>query len=150
ALMQRSLAQRESERQTEQTRKTRQAPLEQRSRRLLRGLVPVFAVAAVIAAALSLFALNQRKTAHRARINAEEARAISDENAKYASSIALAAAARSALAYSNPDQAIALAVAANTLTDHPPAYAQRMLYEVSVFVPTMRSQLPEPFFWLGG
>lgn len=150
AFMQASLAQRERERQTEQTQKAREAHLEQRSRRFLRGLVAVFAVAAVIAVALSLFAFNQSKTAQLARINAEEARAISDENAKYASSIALAAAARSALAYSNPDQAIALAVAANTLTDHPPAYAQRVLYEVSVFVPTMRSLLPEPFFWLGG
>ena len=60
AFMQASLAQRERERQTEQTQKAREAHLEQRSRRFC-GIGGSFAVAAVIAAALSLLRLIKAK-----------------------------------------------------------------------------------------
>jgi WD40 repeat protein/serine/threonine protein kinase/DNA-binding XRE family transcriptional regulator len=58
-----SLAARQERELQEAERQTRETVLERRSRNFLRGLVGVFAVAAVIAVVLSIFAFNTQRTA---------------------------------------------------------------------------------------
>ena len=72
-----SLEQREAQRRAEEERKTHLATLERRSRNFLRGLVGVFAAAAVIAVLLSLYAFNQQDLARRAEAAALQAQALS-------------------------------------------------------------------------
>jgi WD40 repeat protein len=61
-----SLAEREAQWAANEARKRHEAALERRSRNFLRALVAVFAVAAVVAILLSLFAFNQQDLAHQA------------------------------------------------------------------------------------
>lgn len=131
--LQASLKQREKEQLAEQERQAREVRLEQRSQNFLRGLVAVFAVATAIAISLSVFAFGQRNRAEKAQLDAED-------SAEYARSLALASAAKSSYLSDNPDQAIALAVAANTATDNPPAFAQSVLYQTA-FAPATRRLL---------
>ncbi len=56
--------------------------------------------------------------------------AVAERSAAESNSLALASGAQAALADSNSDQALALAMAANQLED-PPAFAQQMLYEAA-------------------
>ncbi|MCI0714251.1 MAG: protein kinase [Chloroflexi bacterium] len=125
-----SSAEREQQQAAVQAQQERETRLEQHARTVLRTLAVVFAVAAVVAGGLALFALNARNAETQARQEAETAR---DE----AGSIALAAAANSAHLLNNPEQAIALAMAANSITGTPPAYAQSVLYDVA-FTPASR------------
>jgi WD40 repeat protein/DNA-binding SARP family transcriptional activator len=60
-----SLAQREAERAEEERRREREARIERRSARRLRGLVAVFAAAALIATTLTVVATDQRGSAQR-------------------------------------------------------------------------------------
>jgi WD40 repeat protein len=129
--LQTSSKQREKEQFAEQERQAREVRLEQRSQNFLRGLVAVFAVATAIAISLSVFAFGQRNRAEKAQLDAED-------SAEYARSLALASAARSSYLSNNPDQAIALAVAANTTTNNPPAFAQSVLYQTAFAPATHR------------
>jgi WD40 repeat protein/DNA-binding SARP family transcriptional activator len=65
AYLKSSLDQREQERAEERARRDREVQTERRSRSRLRALVAVFAVAAVVAASLSLVATNQSRRAQR-------------------------------------------------------------------------------------
>ena len=60
-----SVKRRDEEAAAEEARRTREAALERRSSRRLRGLVAVFAVAALIAASLTVVATDQRREAER-------------------------------------------------------------------------------------
>jgi serine/threonine protein kinase/WD40 repeat protein len=126
-----SITERTSHQQAETERQAREIRLERRSRNFLRGLVAVFALATLIAGGLMIFAFNREAEAQ--------------ESADYASSIALAAAGSNAQSLKNPDQAIALAVAANTIGENPPAYAQSILYDLA-FKPATR-RLLDLDFW---
>lgn len=118
-----SLQQRQQEQHAEIERQEREAHLERRSRDFLRGLMAVFAIAALLAVALSAFAFTERNRA--------------ENNANYARSIALASAAQSAALSNNPDQAIAYAVAAYTSGDNPNSFVESVLYETA-FRPATR------------
>jgi serine/threonine protein kinase len=140
-----SLTRRQHETTLEQERQAREKNLEKRSQNFLRGLVAVFAVATVIALFLMTIAFYESNRANNAIAAEQNARLMSEERADYASSIALASAARNALFLNNPDQAIALAVAANAVTDAPSAFSRNILYE-SAFTPATRWVLPEAGF----
>ena len=90
-----SLAQHEREEIAELARQVREEQLEQRSRAFLRGLVVVFALAAIISGALGLFALQQRGDAL--------------ASAAEAQNVALVAGSQAALANNDTDAALALA-----------------------------------------
>jgi serine/threonine protein kinase/WD40 repeat protein len=121
--LQASLTQREQEHAAEEERQLRVTALEKRSVRFLRALVAVLLLATLGAFGLTGVAVT----------NANEA----EQNSLYARSIALASAAKSAQLSNSPDQAITLALAANTMTDNPPAFAQSVLYQTA-FVPATR------------
>jgi len=89
----------------------------------LRYLVGALAVFLLIAAGLSTAAFNSRNDALNQKQIAVDNLTIANNSASYARSIALAAASKNAELSNNPDQAIALAVAANTSIDQPPALA---------------------------
>src|SRR5262249_54789384 len=114
---------REQQTLAEQKRQARETGLKRRSNTALRILVVVLLIATVGAFILTSLAVNQSQ--------------IADNNAGYARSIALAAAAKSAQLSNNPDPAIALAAAANTTVTQPPALAQSVLYQTA-FVPSTR------------
>ena len=65
AFLKASIDQRDHEREEEERRREREARTERRSARRLRGLVAVFAVAALIAATLTIVATDQRGRAQR-------------------------------------------------------------------------------------
>lgn len=138
-----SLAERQRQAQVEAERQAREVRLERRSRNFLRGLVAVFAIAALLSGGLSVFAFGERRRAETALVNEQDARLAAENSADYARSIALASAAKSAYLSQSPDQAIALAVAANTATDNPPAFAQSVLYQTA-FAPATRRLLRGP------
>ncbi len=119
----RSLEQREWERQAELARQEHEARLERRSRNFLRGLVAVFALAAIISAGLGLFALQQRQAAL--------------GNAAAAQNIALVAGSQTALANNDTDAALALAWQAVNLNPDS-AIAQAQLSEVAYTPGTVR------------
>jgi WD40 repeat protein/DNA-binding SARP family transcriptional activator/energy-coupling factor transporter ATP-binding protein EcfA2 len=75
--LQSSLDQREAQRRMEEERQAHLARLERRSRNVLRGLVGVFAAAAIVAILLSLYAFNQQSMARRAEAAALQAQALS-------------------------------------------------------------------------
>jgi serine/threonine protein kinase/WD40 repeat protein len=131
-----SMAARSNQQQIETERQAREKQLESRSRQFLHGLVVVFALATLISGGLMLFAINSERETQVALDDAEE-------SATYASSIALAAAANSAQLLNNPDQAVAFAVAANTISANPPAYAESVLYDVA-FSPAARHRVEMP------
>jgi WD40 repeat protein/serine/threonine protein kinase/DNA-binding XRE family transcriptional regulator len=118
-----SQVQREKERQTELARQEREAQLERRSRNFLRGLVAVFALAAIISAALGLFALRQRQVAL--------------DNAAEAQNLALVSGSQAALANNDTDSALALAWQAVTMNPES-ALAQAQLSEAAYTPGTVR------------
>jgi WD40 repeat protein/serine/threonine protein kinase/DNA-binding XRE family transcriptional regulator len=118
-----SLQQRAQEQQAEMARKEHEAWLEQRSRTFLRGLVAVFAVAAIISAGLGLFAFQQRQVAL--------------DNAAEAQNVALIAGSQAALANNDTDAALALAWQAVSLNPDS-AVAQAQLSEVAYTPGTVR------------
>jgi WD40 repeat protein/DNA-binding XRE family transcriptional regulator len=118
-----SLQQRAQEHQAETARKAREARLERRSRNFLRGLVAVFAAAAIISAGLGLYALWQRQAAL--------------DNAAEAQNVALVAGSQAALANNDTDAALALAWQAVSLNPDS-ALAQAQLSEVAYTPGTVR------------
>jgi WD40 repeat protein len=128
-----SIAERERQNVAEQERQAREARLERRSRNFLRGLVAVLLSATLGAFGLTGIAVNQSNAAQIERDNAQRERDLSQ-------SLALASAAQLALNQHNPDQAVALAVAANRI-DNPPAFAQSTLYNIAYAAPTTRRLL---------
>jgi WD40 repeat protein/serine/threonine protein kinase/DNA-binding XRE family transcriptional regulator len=121
--MAQSLEQRAQEKQAELARKEREARLEQRSRNFLRGLVAVFALAAIISAVLGLFAFQQRQGAL--------------DSAAEAQNVALVAGSQAALANDDTDAALALAWQAITLNPDS-ALAQAQLSDVAYTPGTVR------------
>lgn len=118
-----SLQQRAQEHQTETARKEREVSLERRSRNFLRGLVAVFALAAIISAGLGLYAFQQRQVAL--------------ANAAEAQNVALVAGSQAALANNDTDAALALAWQAVSLNPTSAA-AQAKLSEVAYTPGTVR------------
>lgn len=122
-----SLSQRARQQEAEQARQAKEAALEKRSRNFLRALVGVFAVAAIGALFLSLFAFSQRSIAEENAVtatiaqgealiqadNAATAAAVAMLNEAEARSLAFASGAQLALSNNNTDLAILLALAAN-------------------------------------
>ncbi|HLF82295.1 MAG TPA: WD40 repeat domain-containing protein, partial [Anaerolineales bacterium] len=158
AYLQASLAERKSRREGEATRQAHEAALELRSRRFLRALVGVFAVAAVVAVLLSLFAFNQQRLARENEVVAKQNALAADQNAATAvaargeaeqladlrsreaqvnQSLALAAQSRLALQANNLDLALALAREAVNIPD-PPGQAQVALSEAAYAPGTIR------------
>jgi WD40 repeat protein len=119
----RSLQQRAQEHQAEMVRQEREVRLEQRSRNFLRGLVAVFALAAIISAGLGLYALQQRQVAL--------------DNAAEAQNVALVAGSQAALANNDTDAALALAWQAVSL-NLDSAVAQAQLSQVAYTPGTVR------------
>jgi WD40 repeat protein len=118
-----SVQQRAQEQQVETTRKAREVRLERRSRNFLRGLVAVFAVAAIISAGLGLYAFQQRQVAL--------------DNAAEAQNVALVAGSQAALADNDTDAALTLAWQAVSLNPDS-ALAQAQLSEVAYTPGTVR------------
>jgi WD40 repeat protein len=146
-----SMAERDALRAQEQARWARESALERRSRNVLRALVAVFVVATVLALGLASAAFTQQQEAQRnaeqaenarreAQSNAEKARqqetlAISNaeqarRSAEEARNVALFAGAQAAWYQDNPDQALTLAIAANS-TASPLVRAQSILAEAA-------------------
>lgn len=118
-----SVEQRAQEQQAELTRQAREAALERRSRNFLRGLVGIFALAALIATGLTLFAFAQRS-------QAQTARAAAQRSAGEFRSIALIFGARAALENGQPDTALALAHEAINMPS-PPVQAHSTFLDVA-------------------
>jgi WD40 repeat protein len=159
-----SLAERDAQRMREEARKIREAVLERRSRVFLRALVAVFAVAAVVALGLTVFAFGQRREAlekqelalqsaniaataeARAQQNADtaatsEARAqqqaaLAKSSAADAQNLALANGAQVALWQGNADQALSLALTANQLAN--PRPQARFILSETAYAPSTR------------
>jgi len=113
----------------ERERQEREEALERRTTQFLRLLVAVFAIAFVIAIALSAFAFNQyniaseqQTIAESERERAEDALTIAEENEQKNLSLALAANARNALIENEPGLALPIALAAKDA--HEPAEAE--------------------------
>lgn len=140
AFLEASLAERARQTDLEQVRQVRERRLEQRAQGFLRGLVVVFLLAALISLGLALFAFSREAETQTALASEEIARQNAEASADYARSIALAAAAKSAHLSHSPDQAIVLALAANTASENPPAFAQSVLYQTA-FAPATRRLL---------
>lgn len=111
----------------EQVRQEREAALEHRTTQFLRLLVSVFAVAAIIAAGLSVFAFNQSNIATEQKQIAETARTVAEENERKNLSLALAANARNALIENEPALALPIALEASQAFSPPPAEVLRIL-----------------------
>ncbi len=111
-----SLAERMKLERQEAERQDHETQLEQRSRRFLRLLVGVFAVAAVLALGLSILALSLNGQAMR--------------SAAQFRSIALASGARQALLNRQPDVALALALASLNI-DEPPKQSELAFFEAA-------------------
>jgi DNA-binding CsgD family transcriptional regulator/energy-coupling factor transporter ATP-binding protein EcfA2 len=164
-----SLASREERRAIEAERKAREAALELRSRRFLRALVGVLAVASVIAIGLAAFALNQRgdaldsaaraersaatatvaqgqalfeaATAVAAEDEAQRQQSIAEREARAAlEAYSLSLAANAQEALNDIDTATALVLAlAANNIDQPPARSQKILMEAA-YAPGARKQ----------
>ena len=143
-----SLEAREERRAIERARQEREAALERQKARNLRIAVIIFAVAAVVAVALSVFAVEQANRAEEQRIiaegarevaveqrgiaetereRAEEALEIAEINERKNLSLALAANARNALSVNEPAQALPIAIEANRAFQPPEPEALRIL-----------------------
>ena len=125
-----SVTERKRQIAVDQERKTHEARLERRSRNFLLGLVIVFAVAAVIALGLTLFALDQEG-------QAQVARAASDSNANESQQLALISGAQAALATGDTDLALALSTEVNQRT-YASSQAQIMLAQAAYAPGTIR------------
>jgi WD40 repeat protein/DNA-binding SARP family transcriptional activator/class 3 adenylate cyclase len=88
AYMKASVDQRDQEREEEERRRERESRIERRSARRLRGLVAVFAAAALIAASLTVVATNQSGRARREADRAERAARIATARELAASAVA--------------------------------------------------------------
>src|SRR5262249_17945811 len=95
------IAERERQVLEEQKRQAQMRRLERRSRNFLRGLVAVLIVAALVGFGLAAFAVNQSR--------------IADRNAAESQNVALVSGSQAALANSDTDLAMALALQAVTL-----------------------------------
>jgi len=144
AYLEACLAEREARRAEEAARQAHETALERRSRNFLRGLVAVFAVAALVAVVLSVFAFNQQRIARQneaaalaARGEAEQIAKVQARQAQVSQSLALAAQSRLALRADNLDLALALAMEAVRIPD-PPGQAQMALSEAAYAPGTIR------------
>jgi WD40 repeat protein/serine/threonine protein kinase/energy-coupling factor transporter ATP-binding protein EcfA2 len=106
----------------ERERQAREARLEHRARRVLQGLVGVFLLAALISAALAVFAFGERATAQQQRDSALRQAAVNR-------SLMLANDAEGAVANGNTDLGLLLALEAVNMDD-PPRNAVRALETV--------------------
>lgn len=113
-----SLTRRGHEKSTESERQAREIRLERRSRDFLRGLVAVLLIATLGALGLTSFAVNRGQIAER---RSDEAR-----------SLALAIGAQQAITVGHPDEALALANAAITISDPPPEAERAFVDALSV------------------
>lgn len=93
AYLKASVEQRDREREEEERRREREARIERRSARRLRGLVAVFAAAALIAGSLTVVATNQSERAEREADRAEREADRAEGEARIATARELAAAA---------------------------------------------------------
>lgn len=118
-----SLKQRETERQVEADRKEREAQLEKRSQNFLRGLVAVFALAAVISAGFGIVALSERNAANIARDDAQQ-------SSNEFRSVALTFGSQDSFDNNQVDVALALAQEAVNM-ENPPLVAQQMFFEAA-------------------
>ncbi len=146
-----SLKEREKQRAAEAVRKAKEEALERRSRNVLRALVGVMTLATIGALVLTLFAFNQRSIAEEnaaiaeqnaatatvaqgeAVVNAQNAATAAAEaelNANEARSLAFVSSAQLALANSNTDLAIPLALEANQV-GAPSVQTRRTLAEAA-------------------
>jgi WD40 repeat protein len=167
AYLEASLAERDRRAAQEETRKAREASLEQRSRSVLRALVGVFVVATLIGLGLAALAFSQGQSATRsaslaataqvqaqaeagnAKVQAANAQhnadvaataeALSQAQAAEVQKVALVAGAQAALNKSDTDQALALALQANTVAN-PSSDAQFVLSEAA-YTPGTRAVL---------
>ena len=136
-----SLAKRDELEALERARQERERELERQKARNMRIAAGVFAVAAVVAVILSLFAFDQRNKADEQRAIAEVERERADEQRAIAVdamhvaeinesknlSLALAANARTALSEHDPALALSLAIEARGVFDPPEAEVLRIL-----------------------
>jgi WD40 repeat protein len=126
--------QKEADREArEQAQAAREKALEDRSRRFLRALVAVLALALLGALGLILTTLQARDEAEAAQAKAESQQSI-------AQSLALVAEARNALSAGEPNTALGLSLAAANLTSPPLADAELLLSQ-SAYGPGLRYQM---------
>lgn len=151
AYLQASIAERARQDALEVARQEKEARLEERSRRFLRALVAVMALALVGALGLMSVAITQGNIAQENAAtatfaqgeavlqadNAATAAAVAEMNAEEARSLALVSSAQLALSNNNTDLAIALALAATDI-DRPTLEAQRTLAEAAYAPGTRR------------
>ncbi len=119
-----SIQARSSRQASEMAQERRQVALERRARMRLRFLLVVMTLAVIVTFALFLRVQNENQ-------QVIDARATSDANASISNTLAIVANARAALAQDNIDNALALAVVANTQPDIP-VEAQSLLAEVGL------------------
>ena len=160
-----SLRAREEQRELERARQEREAALERQRKRNLQIAVIIFAIAAVVAVGLSIFAFDQSNKAEEQRLiaetereAAEEQRGIAEEQRTIAEgereaaeaarevaeinqlknlSMALSASARAALIEHDPALALPVAIEANWVSQPPEAEALRIL-GMAAFAPGPR------------
>lgn len=118
-----SLARHDREVQAEAERQMRERQLEKRSRHFLCGLVAVLAVATLVSAGFSFFAIGERNAADNARNEAQQ-------SAAEFRSIALTFGAQDALNHHQPDVALALAHEAVNMPE-PPLQSELMFYNAA-------------------
>lgn len=126
AFLQASLHSREQEHQAEQQRQAREALLERRSRRFLRGLVAVLLLATIGALTLTAVARNQQNIAQENEAEAQRQQQIAQANEAEARSLALASSAQLALNEGRTAEATTFAAAALQI-DTENTLAQRVL-----------------------
>ncbi len=136
-----SLAARDEREAIERARQERERELERQKARNMRIAAAIFAVAAVVAVILSLFAFDQsnkaneqrqiaeveRERADEQRVIAEDALEIAEINERKNLSLALAANARTALSENDPALALPVAIEARHVFEPPEAEVLRML-----------------------
>ena len=143
-----SLKAREERRAIERARQEREAALERQKARNLRIAVAIFAVAAVVAVGLSIFAFDQSNRAEAQRVIAEDAREVAEEqrgiaetereraeealeiaeiNERKNLSLALSANARNALSVNEPALALPVAIEAQNAFQPPEPEVLRIL-----------------------
>ena len=129
----------------EQAQEERAKELTVRNLRLFQRLVAVLVMAIVLSGGFGIFALDkqdeaetQAAIAQQERDNALEQQRIAEQNEQEAErsalenqSLALAAGSQAALARGDSETAIALAVAANNISDNAPLFADKALYDVA-------------------
>ncbi|MBI5667889.1 MAG: protein kinase [Chloroflexi bacterium] len=145
-----SLDERARQQAAETARRAKEAALERRSRRFLGALAAVLAVATVVAFVLTVFALNQSRTAQENAAtatvaqgeallqadNAATAAAVAAANEASARSLALTSGSQLALSGGNTDLALALALEASR-SEQPTPQTMRALAEAA-FAPGTR------------